>query len=152
MYEMEKALVTHSSTLAWKLPWTEEPGGLQSMGSLRVGHDWATSLSCIGEGNGNPLQCSWRIPGTGEPGELPSMGSHRVRHDWRDLAAVAIACMKWHLFVLLICTSLITNNVEHLFMCLLTICISEVIDISPSNLDSSLCFIQPGISHDVLCI
>ena len=46
------------STLAWKIPWTEEPGGLQSMGSRRVGHDWATSLSCIGEGNGNPLQCS----------------------------------------------------------------------------------------------
>ena len=41
----EKAMATHSSTLAWKLPWTEEPGGLQSMGSLRVGHDWATSLS-----------------------------------------------------------------------------------------------------------
>ena len=36
---------THSSTLAWKIPWTEEPGGLQSMGSLRIGHDWATSLS-----------------------------------------------------------------------------------------------------------
>ena len=51
---------THSSTLAWKIPWTERPGGLQSMGSQRVGHDWATSLSlfCIGEGNGNPLQCS----------------------------------------------------------------------------------------------
>ena len=37
--------LSHSSTLAWKTPWTEEPGGLQSMGSLRVGHDWATSLS-----------------------------------------------------------------------------------------------------------
>ena len=36
---------THSSTLAWKIPWMEEPGRLQSMGSLRVGHDWATSLS-----------------------------------------------------------------------------------------------------------
>ena len=36
---------THSSVLAWKIPWMEEPGGLQSMGSLRVGHDWATSLS-----------------------------------------------------------------------------------------------------------
>ena len=54
----EKAMAPHSSTLAWRIPWTEEPGGLQSMGSLRVGHDWATSLSCIGEGNGNPLQCS----------------------------------------------------------------------------------------------
>ena len=50
----------HTSTLAWKIPWTEEPGRLKSMGSIRVGHDWATSLSlsCIGGGNGNPLQCS----------------------------------------------------------------------------------------------
>ena len=41
----EKAMAPHSSTLAWKIPWTKEPGGLQSMGSLRVGHNWATSLS-----------------------------------------------------------------------------------------------------------
>ena len=41
----EKAMAPHSSTLAWKIPWTEEPGGLQSIGSLRVGHDWGTSLS-----------------------------------------------------------------------------------------------------------
>ena len=56
----EKAMATHSSTLAWKIPRTKEPGRLQSMGSLGVGHDWATSLSlsCFGEGNGNPLQCS----------------------------------------------------------------------------------------------
>ena len=53
-------MAPHSSTLAWKIPWMEEPGRLQSMGSLRVRHDWATSLSLsyIGEGNGNPLQCS----------------------------------------------------------------------------------------------
>ena len=53
-------MAPHSSTLAWKIPWTEEPGGLQSVGSLRVRHDRATSLSlsCIGEGNGNPFQCS----------------------------------------------------------------------------------------------
>ena len=43
--EMEKAMATHSSTLAWKIPWMEEPHGLQSMGSLGVGHDWVTSLS-----------------------------------------------------------------------------------------------------------
>ena len=42
---VEKAMAPHSSTLAWKAPWTEEPGGLQSMGSLRVGLDWAASLS-----------------------------------------------------------------------------------------------------------
>ena len=58
----EKAMAPHSSTFACKIPWMEEPGRLQSMGSRRVRHDWATSLSlftsCIGEGNGNPLQCS----------------------------------------------------------------------------------------------
>ena len=41
----EKTMAPHSSTLAWKIPWTEEPGGLWSMGSLRVEHDWVTSLS-----------------------------------------------------------------------------------------------------------
>ena len=44
-YNLEKAMATHSSILVWKIPWMEEPGGLQSMGSLRVVHDWATSLS-----------------------------------------------------------------------------------------------------------
>ena len=56
---MEKAVAPHSRTLAWKIPWEEESGVLQSMRSLRVGHDWVTSLSCIGEGNGNPLQYSY---------------------------------------------------------------------------------------------
>ena len=42
---LEKEMASHSSTLAWKFPWTEKPGRLQSMGSQRVGHDWATSLS-----------------------------------------------------------------------------------------------------------
>ena len=57
-----KAMAPHSSTLAWKILWTEEPGRLQSMGSLRVENDWATSLSLFtfmdGKGNGNPLHCS----------------------------------------------------------------------------------------------
>ena len=62
--EVDKAMATHSSALAWKIPWTwtEEPGGLQSMGSRRVGHDWATSPSLYTfmhwRGNGNPLQYS----------------------------------------------------------------------------------------------
>ena len=42
---MEKEMATHSSILAWRIPWMEEPGGLQSTGSQRVGHDWATSLT-----------------------------------------------------------------------------------------------------------
>ena len=70
-----------------KIPWIEEPGRLQSMGSLRVRHDRATSLSLFTfmhwrrkmATHSNVL--AWRIPGTGEPGGLPSMGSHRVGHD-----------------------------------------------------------------------
>ena len=55
-------MVTHSSTLAWKIPWTEEPGGLQSMGVTESDTTerlhFHFSPSCIGEGHGNPLQCS----------------------------------------------------------------------------------------------
>ena len=55
-------MAPHSSTLAWKIPWTEEPGGLQSMGALESDTTerlhFYFSPSCIGEGNGNPLQCS----------------------------------------------------------------------------------------------
>ena len=55
-------MTPHSSTLAWKIPWTEEPARLQSMGSLKSDTTeqlhFHFSLSCIGEGNGNPLQCS----------------------------------------------------------------------------------------------
>ena len=94
MLESEKSMAPHSSTLAWKIPWMEEPGRLQSMVSLRVGHDWATSLSLF---NFHALEkemathssiLAWRIRGTGEPVGLPSMGSHRVGHDWSNLAAV----------------------------------------------------------------
>ena len=91
----------HSSTLAWRIPWMEEPGRLWSMGSRRVGHDWATSLSLFTftfhfhtlekEMATHSSVLAWRIPGTLEPGGLLSMGSHRVGDDWSDLAAVAAA-------------------------------------------------------------
>ena len=67
-------MASHTSTLAWKIPWAEEPGRLQSMGSLRVGHDWATSLSLFTfhalekEMATHSSVLAWRIPGTGEPG------------------------------------------------------------------------------------
>src|SRR5574341_942340 len=61
-FYMEKAVAPNSSTLAWKIPWMEEPGRLQSMGSLESEKTerlhFHFSLSCIGEGNGNPVQCS----------------------------------------------------------------------------------------------
>ena len=81
-----KAMAPHSSTPAWKIPWMEEPGGLQSMGSQSrtrlsdfpslfhfpaLEKEMATHSSVL----------AWRIPGMVEPGGLPSMGSHRVRHD-----------------------------------------------------------------------
>ena len=89
-------MAPHSSTFAWKIPWTEEPGRLQCMGSLESDTTerlhFHFSLSCIGEGNGNPLQCSClENPRDGKPGGLPSTGSHRVGHDWSDAAAAAAA-------------------------------------------------------------
>ena len=79
-------MAPHSGALAWKIPWTEDPRGLQSMGSLSwtrlsdftftfhfhaLEKEMATHSSVL----------AWRIPGTGEPGRLPSTGSHRVGHD-----------------------------------------------------------------------
>ena len=80
----EKAMAPHSSTLAWKIPWKEEPGGPQSMGSLRVRHDFTFTLhfhALEKEMATHSSVLAWRIPGTGEPGGLLSMGSHRVGHD-----------------------------------------------------------------------
>ena len=80
-------MAPHSSTPAWKIPWTEEPGGLQSMGSLRVGHDWATSLSLFTfthwrrKWQPTPVLLPGKSHGREEPGRLQSMGSLRVRHD-----------------------------------------------------------------------
>ena len=81
---MEKAMAPHSSTLAWKIPWMEEPGmdcivhGVAESDTTEqlslhffLGKEMATHSSVL----------AWRIPGTGEPGGLPSMGSHRVGHD-----------------------------------------------------------------------
>ena len=78
-------MAPHSSTLAWKIPWTEEPGGLHGVAKSQtqlsdftftfhfhaLEKEIATHSSVL----------AWRIPGMGEPGGLPSMGSHRVRHD-----------------------------------------------------------------------
>ena len=69
---LEKEMATHSNILAWRIPWTEEPGELQSMGSQRVRHEaMATHSSTL----------AWKIPWTEEPGRLQSMGSRRVGHD-----------------------------------------------------------------------
>ena len=77
-------MAPHSSTLAWKIPWMKEPGRLQSMGSLRVGHDFTFifhSHALEKEMATHSSVLAWRIPGTGEPGGLPSMGLHSIGHD-----------------------------------------------------------------------
>ena len=76
----EKAMATHSSTLAWKIPWTEEPGGLQSVGSLSQTQlsDFTSTFhfhALEKEMATHSSVLAWRIPGTGEPGGLLSMGS-----------------------------------------------------------------------------
>ena len=91
-------MAPHSSTLAWKIPWTEEPGGLQSMGLLRVRRDWVTSLSLFTfhfhalekEIATYLLQCSClENPRDSGAWWAAIYGSHRVGHDWGDLAAAA---------------------------------------------------------------
>ena len=80
MFKVWKTMATHSSTLAWKIPWTEEPGRLQSMGSLRAGHDFTFTFTfhfhaLEKEMETHSIVLAWRIPRTGEPGGLPSKGS-----------------------------------------------------------------------------
>ena len=79
-------MATHSSTLAWKIPWMEEPNRLQSMGSRRSDtterlHFHFSLHALEKEMATHSSVLAWRIPGTGEPGGLPSMGSHRVGQD-----------------------------------------------------------------------
>ena len=80
-------MAPHSSTLAWKIPWTEEPGGLQSMGSGRYESDTTDFTFTFHfhalekEMVTHSSVLAWRIPGTGDPGGLPSLELHRVGHD-----------------------------------------------------------------------
>ena len=112
---LEKGMATQSSILAWKIPWAEEAGRLQSMGSLRVRHNWVISTICsltVGNSNGKNLPTvwetwvwsldredpleegmethssihAWRIPWTKEPGGLQAIWSQRVGYDWSNLA------------------------------------------------------------------
>ena len=88
----QPAMAPHSSTLAWKIPWTEEPGRLQSMESRRVKRDSNFTFTfhfhtLEKEMATHSSVLAWRIPETGEPDGLPSMRSHRARHNWSNLAA-----------------------------------------------------------------
>ena len=97
----EKAMAPHSSTLAWKIPWTEEPGRLQSMVVMKS-WTWLSDFTFTFHFHALEKEMAthssilaWIIPGMGELGGLPSIGSHRVRHNWSDLAAAAAAYQTW---------------------------------------------------------
>ena len=78
----EKAMTTHSSTLARIILWTEEPGGLQSMGSRLRDFTFTFHFHALEkEMATHSSVLAWRIPGTAEPDGLPCTGSHRVGHD-----------------------------------------------------------------------
>ena len=84
--ETEMAMAPHSSTLAWRIPWMEEPSRLQSMGSRRVRHDFTFTFTfhfhaLEKEMATHSSTLAWKVPWMGEPGGLPSMGSHRVGHN-----------------------------------------------------------------------
>ena len=98
-------------------------------GPLRVGHDWATSLSLFTflhwrrKWQPTPVFFVRRIPGTEEPGGLPSMASHRVGHDWIDLAASAAADLLFPIFhVFLLVYSLILKGVRVKFLSRVWLC------------------------------
>ena len=108
-------MAPHSSTLVWKILWTEEPGRLQSMGSLRVGHNWATSLSlpCIGEGNGNPLH--WSCPEN--PRDGGAWWAAVYGHSWTRLkrlssSSSSIVMQKWIEDTLSIISNFPENSAE----------------------------------------
>ena len=97
LYSPKKEMATHSSTLAWRIPWMEEPGGLQSWGCSEsdttellhfhfheLEKEMATHSSVL----------AWRMPRMGKPGGILSMGSHRVGHDWSNIAAAAADCIQ----------------------------------------------------------
>ena len=88
-------MAPHSSTPAWKVPWTGEPGGLKSMGSQRVGRLSIFTFTFHFHALEKEMEThssvlAWRIPGMVEPGGLPSVGLHRVGNDWSNLGAARV--------------------------------------------------------------
>ena len=114
-------MATHSSVLAWRLPGTEEPSGLPSMGSHRVRHDWSdlAAAVCVLEKAVAPHSSTlaWRIPWTEEPGRLQSMGSHRVGHDWATCSSSSSVCVLRHVRLFchaMDCSPLVAQTVKSL--------------------------------------
>ena len=140
-------MATHSSILAWRIPGTEEPSGLLSMGSHRVGHDWSNLAAvtiCSDFGAPRPPRPTTKIKSL----TFPSI-CHEV------MGPDAMILVFWMLsFKPIFFTLLLPFHQEALWVFAFchkggVICISKVVDISPSNFDFSLCFIQHLISSTI---
>ena len=121
---LEKEIATHSSIIAWEIPWMGDPGNLQSMGSQRIGHDWATSLYLLSKKMGCLSGCL--------------VASASVQ----KLFCGTYPAFKWS------SGEFVGEKLVSPFYSPTTLGPPP----SPGNLDSSYWFIQPGNSHDVLCI
>ena len=127
-------MTPHSSTLAWKLPWTEEPGRLQSRGSGQLDTTerlhFHFSLFCIGEGNGNPLQCSClENPRDGGAWWAAVCGVAQSRTQLKQLAAAAKIRPRQKSSILFLWKSEINKNLNLIFQCIF----KNINDIQYSN-------------------
>ena len=137
----EKAMAPHSSTLAWKIPWTEEHGRLQSMGSLRVGHDWATSLSLFtfthwrrkwqptpvflpGESQGQGSLVGCRLWGHTESDTTEATQQHQQHSHWNHIQkqVSGISTSRPHTWLLLNCLVLLEYWMSYTLLNMIFIC------------------------------
>ena len=147
-------MAPHSSTLAWKIPWTEKPGGLQSMGLLRVGHDWVTSLSFF---TFMHWRRKWQPTPVFLPGEPQGQGSLmgcrlwgcRVRYNWSDSAAAAAAAAAAALNLYIALHSLIIFMILTLY---LSICLCHLWFLSLVSCSLGLLSLQVGLFLSILLL
>ena len=116
---LEKDMATHFSILAWRIPWTEEPGGLQSMGSQRVRYDWLTNTHTVLHSGCINLYSQWQC----RIHFSPYLSQHLL---FVDFLMFILTSIKWYLIVIFVCITSKISEIEYFFMCLLAICMSSL--------------------------
>ena len=122
----EKAMAPHSSTLAWKIPCTEEPGGLQSMGSLRVGYDWVTSLSLF---TFMHWRRKWQPTPVFLPGESQGRGSLVGCHPWGPIELDTTEVTQQQMFFMCICKIHVFSKLKTLYIIFSSYYLKNIVNI-----------------------